>query len=528
MSRNAANRNSTVVRSGSHFDDEMSVTQQRARQFAVAALALTVAWIFAWYWQTTASIVAIWYRAETFAHGFVILPIVVWLAWRDRQRLASVTIAPFSPALILVAMSGFGWLVAQMASVLGGAQFMVVAMVPLAVWSILGTAMLRALAFPLAFLFFAVPFGEFIVPVLIDWTANFTVWAVAASGVPVFREGNEFIIPSGRWSVVEACSGVRYLIASLVVGTLYAYLTYRSLWRRTAFIGISIIVALVANWLRAYMIVMIGHLSNNRLAVGVDHIIYGWVFFGVVMLALFWIAGYWREDLATVSAAEPAAGRGTTASRSRLLVAAFATLALVSIWKPVRTALDARVSATAVTLSAPQPANGWAALPQAAMAFKPHFVNPAAEIGRTYAKGDQRVGLYVGFFRNQDQHSELVSHHNQLVTTIDKVWRRVGSGSADALVGAQPVRVRTADLRGQNLDLVAWQWYWIDGRVTTSDYVAKAYLAMAKLLGRGDDSAVVVVFAPASERTAASRSLAVFTQEMGASIEATLRDAEKQ
>jgi len=39
-------------------------------------------------------------------------------------------------------------------------------------------------------------------------------------------------------------------------------------------------VPIIANWLRAYMIVMIGHLSGNKLAVGVDHLIYGWLFFG--------------------------------------------------------------------------------------------------------------------------------------------------------------------------------------------------------------------------------------------------------
>ena len=194
---------------------------------------------------------------------------------------------------------------------------MLVAMIPLAVWAILGNRdAARAWRFRSRFLFFAVPFGEFVVPKLMDWTADFTVWAVAASGVPVFREGNNFIIPSGRWSVVEACSGVRYLIASLVVGTLYAYLTYRSLLRRVVFIGISIVVPLVANWLRAYMIVMIGHLSSNRLAVGVDHIIYGWVFFGVVMMALFWVAGYWREDLAPSA---PSAATASWTCRSRVV-----------------------------------------------------------------------------------------------------------------------------------------------------------------------------------------------------------------
>ena len=65
---------------------------------------------------------------------------------------------------------------------------------------------------------FAVPVGEFLLPVFMEWTADFTVLALRLSGIPVYREGLQFVIPSGNWSVVEACSGIRYLIASLMVG----------------------------------------------------------------------------------------------------------------------------------------------------------------------------------------------------------------------------------------------------------------------------------------------------------------------
>ena len=61
------------------------------------------------------------------------------------------------------------------------------------------------------------------------------------------------------------------------------------------FVALSVIVPIIANGMRAYMIVMIAHLSDMKLALGVDHLIYGWVFFGIVMLLLFWIGSFWRE-----------------------------------------------------------------------------------------------------------------------------------------------------------------------------------------------------------------------------------------
>src|SRR5213076_217780 len=103
------------------------------------------------------------------------------------------------------------------------AHFAVVAMVPAAVAALLGTAWLRALAFPLAFLFFAVPFGEAWIPTMMQWTADFTVAALRLSGVPVFREGMYFSIPSGEWSVIETCSGIAYMSACFMIATLFAW-----------------------------------------------------------------------------------------------------------------------------------------------------------------------------------------------------------------------------------------------------------------------------------------------------------------
>jgi exosortase len=98
--------------------------------------------------------------------------------------------------------------------------------------AVLGWKVARRMTFPLLFLFFAVPFGEFTQPKLMDWTAYFTILGLRLTGIPVYSEGQNLVIPSGSWSVIEACSGVRYLIASVTVGTLFAYLTYHSLRRR--------------------------------------------------------------------------------------------------------------------------------------------------------------------------------------------------------------------------------------------------------------------------------------------------------
>ena len=250
------------------------------------ALGLLLFWIFFWYWDTLSAMAVIWARSDTYTHGLIVPPIALWLVWRERAQLAHYQPQSAGWLILPLALIVFMWLLGQLTAVNALTQFAVIAAIILAIMSLLGMRLSARLAFPLAFLLFAVPVGDFMMPKLMEWTANFTVLALRASGIPVYREGLQFVIPSGNWSVVEACSGIRYIIASVTVGTLFAYLNYTSLKRRLIFVAVSFFVPILANWLRAYMMVLLGHFSGYKLAVGVDHLIYGWVFFGVVMMAI--------------------------------------------------------------------------------------------------------------------------------------------------------------------------------------------------------------------------------------------------
>jgi exosortase A len=484
---------------------------------------------FAWYWETSFSVVSIWERSETFAHGFVVSPIVAYLIWRRRSELASVPVEPCLPVLAGFALAGLAWLLGEAGSVLVLSQFALVAMVPLAIWAVLGTRVAKALAFPLGFLFFAVPFGDFLVPRMIDWTADFTVFALRASGVPVYREGAYFQLPTGSWSVVEACSGIRYLIASLMVGTLYAYLTYASLRRRLIFIAFAVLVPIVANWVRAYTIVMLGHLSDNRIAVGVDHIIYGWIFFGIVIAVLFLIGSRWREDAASNPPAVPGIGQRSRGLRfdARSVAAALATLLLIAMWKPVYAALAPNGSRGAPQLLRVDGANGWRNLPESIARWQPHFVNPTGQRFEAFQKNGLRVGLYLGYYRDQVQGAELITWHNRLVGSDDREWRQAARGEREIRLDGSALRVRTGEIAGASRRLLVWQWYWVNGRVTSSDYLAKAYGAFDRLLARGDDAAVVMIYAPlsSSRDATAADTLSAFVADMAPSIESSLERA---
>ena len=482
------------------------VSRPRAWQSTAIALAVYAVWLLVVYRDTVVSMVSIWYRSETFAHGFLVFPISAWLVWRQRARLAQLEPSPAAPAWAIVALVAAGtlWSAGELADVLAARHFAWVTMLIVGISMLVGPRVARTLLFPLAFLYFAVPIGEFLLPTLIEWTANFTIAALRASGVPVWREGMTFQIPTGAWSVAEACSGLRYLIASITVGALYAYIAYRSPLRRAAFVVASIVVPIIANWLRAYMIVMIGHLSGNKLAVGIDHIIYGWIFFGLVMLLLFWAGSLWREDDEVVPEepddANAGDGAGRRLSLSRALVVALVLTAAPAAAIRLLHETDFRGH---VDTSAPA-LPGWQALRKPIVTWTPEFLPPRATIAETYRRGGDEAGLFVALYFNQDAESKLVSSTNVLVNSArDHTGYTVSDARREIDVHGAPLAFDEQAMRFVDGRIVARRWYWVDGEYTASAARAKLLQARSRLLGRGDAGAIVVVYARIESDTAA-------------------------
>lgn len=490
----------------------------------LAAIAAILLWIGYWYWGTLETMAQIWWRSETYAHGLIVPPITLWLIWRDRERTAA--LAPHATLWFAIPLAGFVflWLLGDLTAVNALTQFAVMGSIVVAIMSLVGWRISKILAFPLLFLFFAVPVGDFLMPRMVEWTADFTVLALRLTGIPVYREGQNFVIPSGHWSVVEACSGVRYLIASLTVGTLYAYLTYTSLKRRLIFIFVSLIAPILANWLRAYIIVMLGHLSGNKLATGVDHLIYGWVFFGLVILIIFAVGAKWAEPARSSQKFNSTADRSTQ-KQAYLWVVVLALGVIVAASPLYQQHLRKFNSVQKISLGLPAAIGLWQAEPPS-VNWQPQFTNPTAEQHTVYRNADSWVGLYVAYYRNQNFERKLVTSTNVLVASSDLDWQALGSRQAKTALGGMETTVRETELlKKQAISderYIVWQGYWINGRLTSSDIEAKWLTAVAMLTGHGDDSAAIVIYAP---KTSAGNDLPAFARDAGSEILRSLSEA---
>lgn len=459
-----------------------------------AALAILVSLvILALFWPTAWSMVEIWERSPTFTHGYFVVPIAIWLVWHRREHLAAVVPTFSWLGLCAFLLGALAWLAGYLADALVVAQYGLVGMIVGGIWATLGNQAARELVFALGFLFFAVPVGEALVPPLMDFTASFTVGMLRLTGIPVYKEGLFFSIPSGNWSVIETCSGIRYVIASVTLGVLYAYLAYQSMWRRIVFILVSAVVPILANGLRAYSIVMIAHLSDMKLATGVDHLIWGWLFFGIVMLIVFSIGAIWREPETAALAPAPAAV--VMAHRKGVVVGAFAVVVGAVLLRAGAEQMSAHQSEIHAPTTLPAVVGDWVRSGDRPWTWSPLLL--PAELGAavTYQRDDVALTVDVAHFVRQQQDAEAINTDNRLALSKNTPWRVVERGQARFDTAEGGLLTDAFWVRGPQ-SLAVWRWYRIGARYTTNPYVAKFYQALDRLLLRRTDGAIVLLAAP--------------------------------
>ena len=479
--------------------------------FALTLFALLATTLI--YSQTALFISHTWVRSETYAHGFLVFPICAYLIWRKRHELVPLTPRPTLLAFPFLMLLAIVWFAGNLADVQVIQQATFVFMIPALALTILGTAVCRVLLFPLAYLVFAIPTGEELIPPLQDWTAWFTVKGLQLSGIPVYLEGRYLTIPTGTWEIAKACAGLRYIIPSLTLGTFFAAVTYKTWTRQALFILASALVPILANGLRAYFIILLAYLSDNQLAVGVDHFIYGWVFFGIIMFGMFTIGLRWREpsspksneDLPSTSLPRQAlspqnlsAGTSSAHTRRHVLYAFTAVIILALgplIANRLGQAPTIPIHVNQVSFDTRPP---WVATDENLQMWKPQLSAANAEIARTFQAAQQQVNLYVALYTQERQGGELINTTHDVINR--KFWQQMGEGKVSVRLGRDAIQADSKILRSGFITQQIWHWYWIGGTFTSNPYYAK-WLQLKARVGYGHPGAAFVAISTNYDET---------------------------
>lgn len=272
-------------------------------RISLLLISITIlAWLITFF-SGLKSAASVWWISEIFHHCAFVVPISFWLIYQKRHELLATepkpnyTVLPLLLLLLFLQVFGFAGDIQLFQYV---ATFL---SIPAMFWLVIGTKSCKEILFPLFFIVFAIPVGDELIPLLQEITADLSVFFLQLFNIPVFRKGLFIEIPNGMFQVVEACSGISFLIVSVVFGNLYAYLSFKHYKQKVFFLILSFTVPILANSLRAFGVVLIGHYFGMEYAVGTDHLIYGWLFYCFVLFLLIFIGESIRDpfDILTVT-----------------------------------------------------------------------------------------------------------------------------------------------------------------------------------------------------------------------------------
>ena len=445
------------------------------------------------FWQEIAGAIRVWIDSTAYNHCFLILPLVGFLLWERRAVFAAVSPRPaLWPLVMMLPLSGV-WLVAAILDIQEGRQLVMVAMFEVVLLNALGTRVFWLLLAPFLFLFFLVPSGTFLVPSLQVITADITLAGLHALHIPVFSDGFMIEIPEGSFEIAEACAGLRFLIASSVFGCFFAVVMYHSPLRRVLFIVMSVAVPIAANGLRALGIITLAHLDGNAAAVEADHILYGWLFFTLVIMILIGIGAAFAEKVPRPPPLRPSTMRGPSPWRFAVAIPAAILLAVAGPAYAYR--LDGWYPAVPLPRTdSPQVASSWHLLPDAMPSWRPAVHGADREFLENFKEpGSGVVVRYVALYRLRAMGNLLTTTENRLAD--DHAWRIAQRGRAMFSLDGEKTAVTSAEIVSGPHRRLVWSFYVVDGRITANLFEAKLLQARAVLLRQAPIAALVAVSA---------------------------------
>jgi exosortase A len=472
----------------------------------IVSSSLAPGWLAALVWIGIASLVfgalfrrdisgavQVWLGSTAYNHCFLILPMIAFLLRERGAVFSSVSPRPALWPLPLIPLLSAVWLVAAVLDIQEGRQLLLVAMFEVVLLVALGPRLFWLLLAPLLFLFFLVPSGAFLVPWLQTVTAHIVVAGLHVLHIPVFSDGYMIEIPEGPFQIAEACAGLRFLIASSVFGCFFAVLMYRSLVRRILFIILAVAVPILANGLRALGIILLAHLEGSAAAVEADHILYGWLFFTLVIIMLIGIGMTFAQKPDKRPSARLTGSWKSAPWRFAVAV-------------PMALLLASTGPAYAARLSAFFPPSPLPRAPSPSIAAPWHLVSGATPDWRPSVSGSDRDFLeefqepgsglvirYVGLYRLRAIGNRLTTTENRLFD--DLRWRLAEPGRSEILLNGKKSAVASAEIVNGRHRRLVWSFYVVDGSIAVGLVEAKLAQARAVLFERAPVAAYVAISA---------------------------------
>ncbi len=461
--------------------------------FAAGLIILLVVWF-----QTLSHMISILWDVEAFAHGLLAPVVSISLIWSRRTLLAELSPGSSWIGVLIVTGASLLWL---SGTLLDFALFQHIALVTAVQGLVIGSfgiSVYRHLLFPMLFLYFSVPFGYELVTPLQHLTASLVIGFLDIIGAEYSAQGMLITLPSGIYEVAEACAGVKFLFTSIFTGVLLANLLYDSWKKRLAVLAGSIVLPIAANAVRVLLIFLIAELSDQRLAKGFDHLVYGWVFLSIVLFTLISVAYRYADKpladqnidlLGDAAAMTSGAGHSTVA----IVLLMIAAPTAVSTIAPQRLHMDTLKTPAVVQPLNISDASSFRILPDTDLVARPSYLSAKSQWSSLMRHNGVVFRVHLASFESLGSGQRIFQPGNSFAP---EEWKQVGLKKMCVTARNCNSLFTEIILRRGDSEMLAWTQYSIEKSLVFNSVDEKLVTAWARLRQAPSNGKVIVLSAP--------------------------------
>jgi exosortase D (VPLPA-CTERM-specific) len=469
-----------------------------------ALLVLLLAWF---YWPVLANLAYSLTTSEDYSFGLLLPFVSAYIVYLKWPKLRAQAWQPSWTGLAIIALGFVLYILGDLAAAFYFPPVSLLVVFTGLLWLRGGWPLVRELAFPLFLLFFMIPLPAMVMKSLTMplqlISSHLAAGMLQGIGVPVMRQGNVIDLGVRQLQVVDACSGLRYILSLSALGFIYCYFYQRRLWKAVILLIFLVPAAILANTFRVAAMGLFPALQE-----GFWHSFSGWlifVFCFALLALLNWLLNYLEPPVAAAASTGPAEAHAPQAvskpSFSPYLVAALA-LVLLAGQMAVRLAHAPPVPLLQSFNDFPLkigPYQGSREYLDTAMA---KAVGADAYLEANYTNaGHAPVSLWIGYFESQSKKVEG-RIHSPLICLTGSGWHILESKIVDVAPGL-PVRSLLIEQGGNRQ--VVYYWYLQQGNWLASEYSSRLFMGWNGLMKQRNDGAIVRLTTPASPDVARAR-----------------------
>jgi exosortase len=446
------------------------------------------------YLPTSSHIISEWVYNGPYTHGFLALLLALVVVWQKRFYLNVHPKFNLIPVLAVLT-GGVLWMAGGISNTF---LFAVVGQFGVlfgAVWIIFGFSGLLKLMPALACILLVLPIWSMLQGPLQQLSILVTHLSLDLIGIPTLKQGIYFTVPGGRFAVETACSGLGFLLCSVLLAIVYSHFNQHNLSRAVRLFLFSILLALVSNWIRIVVIILVGNYTEMQHPIVTDHLAFGWVVFSIALVLFYWIANRGLQPIVSVASDEDDdyAEHDLKPEMKRLVVIAVMLLATPLLANYFE---DHKVHAqgnSAWVISVLDTQLGRHSR-YGSVKVEPNFVGASDIWQGHYLLNEKPLVAMVVRYDDQEQGRELIFVENSIVNT-DR-WQ-----PSEKLKAATSGRANRAILEDASYtQRVVYSWYLVGPYSASNEMMAKFYELLAYFDGDRTSYLVALVMdAPAEQ-----------------------------